>query len=428
MKLIPDPTLRPDDQKVVWFINHYAGGPGISVSASYRAYELGKVWRAQGFKVLVVMSSYAGPAFQGDQHPVHTIVDGIEYVSVKTNRYKGNGFGRLLNIALFSSKLFFLASRVPERLSNPNVVIYSTVHPFGIFGAKYLARKLGAKLIYEVRDLWPLTLTELVKKSAISPLVLASRFAQYYSCKHADLVASVLPKADEYYRNQKISIKKFLWVPNGAGEIKNQSSDSNSIEFQRALDTIKLWRSAGKTILVHAGAMGPPNMIEEMVDGVVFGNNTVGDKSVCFLLVGDGILREKLLAKVNELELDTFHFTGKLNRAETEKLVTLCDIGYLGVSYLPGLYQYGISPNKVITYIQGGVLVAMTGLACGDPVSESGCGSVAIVNGDKEYWELVKGLADIDQVEKKEMIASGRRHLAKYYNYQKIASDYSKHF
>ena len=90
-------------------------------------------------------------------------IDGITYRWLPAPRYAGNGVARAANIACFLAQLWWQAPRLAARW-RPDAVIASSTYPMDIWVAQRLARLAGAhpaRLVYEVHDLWPLSLIEL---------------------------------------------------------------------------------------------------------------------------------------------------------------------------------------------------------------------------------------------------------------------------
>jgi hypothetical protein len=77
-----------------------------------------------------------------------------------------------------------------------------------------LARKYKAKLIFEVRDIWPLTLIEVGKISAKHPFIIFMALFERFALNRSDIIVSNLPNYGEYL--QCLGIKKrFHWISNG---------------------------------------------------------------------------------------------------------------------------------------------------------------------------------------------------------------------
>ncbi|MCR2730922.1 glycosyltransferase WbuB, partial [Salmonella enterica] len=75
-------------------------------------------------------------------------------------------------------------------------------HPFAIYPAARLARRYGARLIYDIRDLWPLTPILLGNYSQRHPFIRLLQAAEDYACRHADLVTAVPRNAEAYLRGR----------------------------------------------------------------------------------------------------------------------------------------------------------------------------------------------------------------------------------
>jgi len=148
------------NKKTFWFINDYAGSKyhGMEFRNYYIARELVKL----GHKVHIISASYMHlfkklPDISGEYTSEN--IDGIDYFWIKVPKYKSStDLRRILKWFVFAKKLY---SMPDDKLSRPDYVIASPMAPFLIFPSRYYAKKYGAKLIYDVKDIWPLSLMEL---------------------------------------------------------------------------------------------------------------------------------------------------------------------------------------------------------------------------------------------------------------------------
>ena len=134
----------------ILLINHYAGSPKFGME--FRPYYLGREWVRLGHHVMIVAGSYSHLRKQQPATDKETI-EGIEYRWIPLKPYKGNGLGRVRSMFDFVRKLWFSYSRYIGEFK-PDVVIASSTYPIDIYPARKIAQRFGAKLVYEVHDLW----------------------------------------------------------------------------------------------------------------------------------------------------------------------------------------------------------------------------------------------------------------------------------
>ena len=138
--------------------------------------------------------------------------------------YDGNGARRAANIVTFAT-LLRARSGALAREFRPDIVVASSTHPLDIYGARSIARRSGARLVFEVHDLWPLTPIELGGVSPRNPFIVAMDRAERYACRHADLVVSILPAADDYLVTRGLDRARYVHIPNGIslGELEGDA-------------------------------------------------------------------------------------------------------------------------------------------------------------------------------------------------------------
>jgi len=85
----------------ILLINHYAGSPHHGME--FRPYYLAREWVRAGHAVCIVAASAShlrqqAPVMNG-QALQQEWIDGIDYRWIATPRYRGNGLGRMANLA-----------------------------------------------------------------------------------------------------------------------------------------------------------------------------------------------------------------------------------------------------------------------------------------------------------------------------------------
>ena len=383
----------------ILLVNHYAGSPAHGME--FRPYYLAREWVRAGHEVLIVAASYSHvravqPEVVGV--PREEIIDGIRYRWLPTPHYAGNGVGRLRNILSFLRQLRADAWRLTREF-RPDAVIASSTYPMDVWVAKKLARLAKAKLVYEVHDLWPLSLIELSGMSPHHPFVMLCGKAEADAYRDADVVVSMLPCVQEHMASRGLDLKRLRIVPNGfAPEEWQGESAPLGATLAAHLDAE---RAAGRVIVGYAGSMGLPNALDVLLDAAA----RVKDSSLSFVLVGSGHEATRLADRAQAEGLTNVRFFAPIPKAQIPTLLARFDIAYIGWQRTP-IYRFGIAPNKLIDYLMAGRAVLHSVEAGNDPVAEAGAGlTVAPEDADA----VAEGLLKVAALSPQERDAMGQR-------------------
>ena len=136
----------------ILMISHYAGTPQYGME--FRSYYMAREWVRMGHNVMVVGASFSHlrkvqPSVEQEN------LEGINYWWLPTGEYEGNGLKRVLTMFQFCRQVY--KHRKELIAFNPDIVIASSVYTFDIYPCHYIAKRTNAKLVYEVHDLWPLS-------------------------------------------------------------------------------------------------------------------------------------------------------------------------------------------------------------------------------------------------------------------------------
>ena len=131
----------------------------LNIGSIVRHHNLAKYMDKNKYKVYVISSSAVHNSnfnfiTTKDKYKINCI-DGVNYVHIKTNQYKGNGLKRIFNILQFYWNTKRVRKKLAKEIGKPDIIYASSPMPtVAILGVK-LAKKMKAKSIVEVRDLWP---------------------------------------------------------------------------------------------------------------------------------------------------------------------------------------------------------------------------------------------------------------------------------
>ena len=343
-------------------------------------------------------------------------IDGVRYLWYRTPAYRGNGAARVRNIFSFVRQVWFDARRLAEKF-HPNLVIASSTYPVDIVPARRMARAAGAKLVYEVHDLWPLTPIELGGMSPRHPFIMLMQWAENQACRHADRVVSLLPKADVHLREHGMAAEKFCYIPNGVSLDEWLPSDARlPAEHQAALARE---RAARQFLVGYAGGHALSNALDSLVEAAA----TLQDKSVSIVLVGGGAEKERLQRKSRELALSNIVFLPPVPRVMMPRLLQEFDACYLGWARSP-LYRFGICPNKLLDYMMAAKPVIHAVEAANDLVAETGCGLSVPPEDPAAIAEAVARLLRQTPAERDALGRRGRDYVVANHDYSVLAKQF----
>jgi glycosyltransferase involved in cell wall biosynthesis len=343
-------------------------------------------------------------------------IDGIDYCWFPTSSYVGNGFGRVNSMLSFTRQLWRRAKRIAMDFK-PDMVIASSTYPMDIWPAKKIADLAGAKLVYEVHDLWPLSPMELGGMSRWHPFIMWVQWAEDYAYKHADKVVSMLPKTLDYMVSRGMAPEKWAYVPNGVDLVEWQSSAELPGDVLTLINTMK---SRGLPIVGYAGTHGLANALDVLLDAAAL---LKGQAQI--LLVGTGPERERLLKRVATEELDNVVMLPSVPKASIPKLLGQMDIAYIGWHPNP-LYRFGISPNKLMDYMMAGKPIVHSVSAGNDPVMEVGCGLTVPPADPAAVAQAVRQLVQLDSQALQKMGSLGKQFVIEHRAYPTLAKQFLK--
>ena len=397
----------------ILLINHYAGSPRHGME--FRPYYLAREWTRMGHQVQIVAGSYSHIRAQQPQMPParhrDEIIDGIGYRWYATPGYRGNGVGRVRSMLSFLWHLW----RDGRRLAGdfrPDVVIASSTYPMDIWPARRIARRAGARLVYEVHDLWPLSPMELGGMSRRHPFIVWVQMAEDHAYRHADKVVSMLPRALEHMRSRGMAADKFVYVPNGVDEAEWADPAPLPPEVAQQLERLKVNRLP---IVAYVGTHGLANALDALLDAAAMLQGKAQ-----LLLVGPGPERDRLLARVRQEGLANVTMLPSVPKQAVPSLLAEVDIAYIGLLPQP-LFRFGVSPNKLMDYMMAAKPVLFSVRAGNDPVAEAGCGLTVPPDDPPAIARAIDALAARTVAERQAMGQAGRAYVLKNHTYPVLA-------
>ena len=380
-------------------VNHYAGAPAYGME--FRPFYLAREWVRLGHTVHIVAcapSHYRAqqPPMQGQPQRDETI-EGVHYHWLASTPYQGNGWGRLRNILGFLWALW--RRRALLGAWRPHLIIASSTYPFDALVVAALARACRCPWVWEVHDLWPLSLIELGGLSPSHPFVRGCAWAERWAARRAPALVSMLPKVEGHFTALGMEPSRLRIVPNGFPADEAQAAPPPlRADVQATLDAA---RQAGQAVVVYAGAMGKPNALDTLLDAAAQWQH----RSIALLLVGDGHERERLQQRLQQEGLHSVHWHPPIPKAQVATLLAQADVAFIGWQRSP-LYRFGIAPNKLMDYMVAGVPVLHAVEAGNDPVAEAQAG-LTVPPGDPQA--VVQGLLQLLALPARQRQAMGQR-------------------
>ena len=382
-------------KKNIWVINQFAGNPKSGWGE--RHYFFSKYWIRKGYNVSIISGSF--------NHVFKTLptvkknfeveyYDSTRFCWVKVPHYNPKSIFRFWSFLIFSLKLIFLPI---SKIGKPDIIIVSSMPIFPILTAFFLKVFYSSKaLFFEIRDLWPLTLIHLGKKSINHPAVKFIAWFEKFGYRKSDKIISLLPNAKNHFEKVAEAGEKFIYIPNGL--------DHSVLKPEKLPDYISSKIPKSKFIIGYTGTIGLANALEFFVDAAILLKN---DNRFHFIIIGDGYLKDELVKR--SYNLKNINLFSKISKNQVSSAVKKFDICFVGRNNSP-LFKHGVSANKYFDYMIEGKPILDSNNFIKDPVELSGCGIIVKPDCSKS---IVDGILKFYKMTKEERTQMGN--LGKYY-------------
>lgn len=234
-----------------------------------------------------------------------------------TSKIKGSTIKRFLNNIIFGITSFFYGI---TKLKNIDVVITTSPPPLiSIFG--YLIAKIKkAKLIYDVRDIWPDVAIEMESFDEKSLYYKVFKFIANFMYKHSDYITTVTPGKVKKIKKYADSNNKVLYIPNGF--------DDNLINFAMEKYIIEKYELDKKFTIVYIGNIGLAQNLDALIELAKISKK---QKNMQFLIFGEGAYKNELQSKINELRLKNISLEGKIDYCKVYTILKYSKISFISL-------------------------------------------------------------------------------------------------
>lgn len=339
-------------------------------------------------------------------------LDGMQVWWVNTFRYRvAKSARRLLSWLHFEWRLW----RMPKNsLARPDSIIVSSLSLLTIINGFLLRQRYRARLVLEIRDIWPLTITEEGGFSPYNPLVLGLGLIEKWGYRNVDEVVGTMPNLGEHVAEVLGLPRSVRCIPMGVAE--NFFGGGESLADGYAEQYIP----KDKFIVAHVGSIGITNALETLLDCAQLMDQ---NQRVHFLVVGEGDLRA--LYQQKYAHLSNLTFAPRVPKTMVQGVLKRFDLLYFSV-HASKVWRFGQSLNKVIDYMLAGKPVVASYSGFPSMINEAECGSF-VPAGDVQALrqEFERYLKMPDSL--RETIGKrGRDWLLSNRQYSKLAKDYEK--
>lgn len=398
-------------QRSIWYLSKYVAVPS-GESAGSRGYELMREVAAMGHDCLIITSDSNHladtPTVVGSRLVQER--DGIQICWLRTMKFGGaRSVRRMLSWMHFEWNLLRLRKRDFPR---PDAVIVSSLSLLTVLNGLLLRFRFRTKLIFEVRDIWPLTLTEVGGYSRRNPLVVALGMIERLGYRRADEVVGTMPNLGEHVEKVIGRPKPTHCIPMGFAPRTLGSIEPVPTDYEQKY----LRRSA--FVVGYAGTVGIDNALEQMFEAAA---SIKGDPAFHFLVVGGGGKLAEYEQKFSDLPNLTF--APKVPKQMVQSVLSACDLLYLSM-HESSVWRYGQSLNKLVDYMLASKPIVASYTGFPSMIDEAGCGTFVPAGDVTALVDAIRGYASMDPREREELGVRGRDWLIENRSYPKLAEDY----
>ena len=223
------------ERNKIWLVNQYAMPP--KYEARIQTLKRAQYLIENGYDVTIISGSFLHNTvinlITDNSKFIKAQYDGIKFIHIKTNSYKGSGLKRFYNLIIFNIRLFMLS----KNFDKPDIISQVSTVPFGNI-IYYVAKKFGAKYIVDVVDLWPESFVAFGLISKKNPITKILYAAEKWLYERADEIVFTMEGGKDYILEKgwslssggNVDLNKVHYINNG---VDLKDFDSNKCLYRR---------------------------------------------------------------------------------------------------------------------------------------------------------------------------------------------------
>lgn len=397
-----------NDPLRIYWVNQYAVAP--DQPGGTRHFDFASELKRRGHRVHLIASDlnlstrqYSRRKRPTDVRARNETISGVDFTWLTAGSYRNNNWRRVASMVVFGFVTFQHLLRVPK--DRDTVYIGSSPHPFAAFGAWAAAKIRRVPFVFEVRDLWPESYSE-VSGRETGPEVTVLRLLADLLYKRSDAIIVLADSNVDRICERGVPRSRLTLIPNGVDLHGFESSDQGVDLAQRGVFTF-----------VYAGAHGPANDLATVVEAAAELQKR-GRDDIGIVLLGDGSTKDGLVQQAADLGLDNIRFVDPVPKSGIAATLRSADAGLMVLAPVD-LFTYGVSPNKLFDYMGAGlpVLANVAGLVA-DVVARADVGTT-VVGGDP--LALATGMEAMTDDPPTGAAERGAAFIAEHYDRRKLA-------
>ena len=394
----------------LWYISKYAVVPGDGNPT--RQYLFSKYFVRNNLNVTLFSSKSSGiknSKVKGLARKKE--IDGLTHILINGPEISlGFSLKRIFSWVIFETLLFISPLFLKPR--KPDVIIVSSLSLLTVLTGFFFKKIYKAKLIIEVRDIWPLTLIELKNLSAGNPFVFFLKQIEKFAYKHADFIVGSMPELDKHIKTTINKSFKFSCVPMGF--------DPDLYKTRKKIPkSLKQQLPENKFIAGYAGSIGIANCINEIVEAAEKLENK--ETNIFFAVLGEGALKKEFEERTQNMK--NIIFLPKVPKEEVNDFLASCDL-LLNPWQDKKIYKFGVSPNKWIDYMysEKPIIVSYNGYE--SIINEANCGEFIQANNPGLLADKIVEYSNKNSAELKQLGKNGKKYLEENLDYNILAKKY----
>ena len=395
--------------KTIWYISKYVKTSYVGNSGS-RGFFLLKELSKKGYDCSI-FSSYPFKYSKKFKKNILKIKRNLRYIYINSFKYtKTNSLSRIISWLDFEIKLLFQKT---NHLPKPDIVIVSSLSLLTIVNGLIMKKKYSCKLFFEIRDIWPLTLTEEGGFSNKNPFIFFLQFLELIGYKYSDHIIGTMPNLEEHVKNTLGHRKEVTCIPIGF----NIEEIKKSKEIKK---NIKVLIPKEKFIVGYFGGIGISNALNSFFEVI---NKLHNNLDIHFVVAGEGDLRNKYYSQTKNLNNVTF--LPLIEKKFMLSLISYCDLLYFS-THNSKIWEYGQSLNKLIDYMLSGTPIIGSYDGYETMINESNCGEFIMPNNSNELLKKIYKYKNMSSKEREQIGKNGKRWILENRSYEKLSNSLSE--